>query len=95
MILLKDMLETTLSRPHLETANNILCCYQNTTSQIQVVRVFDSLPRIFEKIVFPGERLLFEAFSHAELQVYTNSAECSAEVNRILCSQLQVCESTR
>ncbi|HEY9881825.1 MAG TPA: DUF1830 domain-containing protein [Leptolyngbyaceae cyanobacterium] len=89
------MLETTLSRPQSENLNNILCCYQNTTNQIQVIRVPSSLPQVFEKVVFPGERLLFEAFSHAELQIYGSSADNATEVACILCSQLQVCEPKR
>ncbi|MEO1447426.1 MAG: DUF1830 domain-containing protein, partial [Cyanobacteria bacterium J06635_11] len=39
----------------------ILCCYVNVTSKIQVARVTNIPDWYFERVVFPGQRLMFEA----------------------------------
>jgi len=42
------------------TAQPVLCCYQNHSSQIQVIRIADMPDQYFERVVFPGQRLMFE-----------------------------------
>jgi hypothetical protein len=51
--------------------DNILCCYVNATNQIQVVRITNVVNWYFERVVFPGQRLVFEALRDAVLEVHT------------------------
>jgi len=69
-----------------------LFCYQNTTSQIQVVRSDRSARQKLEKIVFPGERLLFRDATTSVVEVYSSTATGLTLIDRISCSQLQVLE---
>ena len=48
----------------------ILCCYVNATSKIQVARVTNIPNWYFERVVFPGQRLLFEAVPEALLEIH-------------------------
>jgi Domain of unknown function (DUF1830) len=68
----------------------VLCCYVNATSQIQVIRIVDLPSHYFERAVFPGQRLLFEASPNAELEVHTGMTVGSILADRISCLRLQV-----
>ena len=46
--------------PH-DDKNVLLCCYVNATSQIQVARITNIRNWYFERVVFPGQRLVFES----------------------------------
>jgi hypothetical protein len=73
-----------------DPAMRILCWYINTSSKIQIARITNIPNWYFERTVFPGERLLFEALPEAELEV-CRSVETGAIVcERILCARLQV-----
>jgi hypothetical protein len=68
----------------------ILCWYINITNKVEIARITNISDWYFERTVFPGERLLFEAQPEAELEVW-RSAETGAIVcDRILCDRLQV-----
>ncbi|NJK52706.1 MAG: DUF1830 domain-containing protein [Leptolyngbyaceae cyanobacterium SU_3_3] len=68
----------------------ILCCYINTTRFVQTARISNIPGWYFEKVVFPGERLLLEKHPDAWLEIYT-SEQCSAMLaERILCVRLRV-----
>ena len=54
-----------------ELNNRILCSYTNSTKQIQMIRITNIPNCDFEKIVFPQQRLMFEADSEAELEIYS------------------------
>ncbi len=51
--------------------NSILCCYVNATSQIQVARISNIPNWYFERVVFPGQRLVFEALPGSMLEIHT------------------------
>jgi hypothetical protein len=69
---------------------SILCCHTNTTRFVQIARISNIPHWYFEKVVFPGERLLFETHPDAWLEIYT-SEQCSAILaERILCVHLRV-----
>jgi hypothetical protein len=70
-----------------------LCYYRNVTNQVQIIRVTPAIPQRVEKVIFPGEQMLFHALSEASLDIYTNVATDLTSVERILCSQLQVIET--
>lgn len=71
-----------------------LCCYRNTNNQIQIARISNIPNWYFERVVFPGQILLFEALPEAELEIHTGTTVGSILVDKILCSLLQVKSST-
>lgn len=67
----------------------ILCCYSNTSDRIQAIQI-ESHPELhFERVVFPGERLLFEAVPEANLAIYLSETVSTL----IPCYQLRVTQS--
>jgi hypothetical protein len=74
--------------------SNLLCFYTNATSQIQVVRI-TNIPKFYwEKVVFPGQRLLFETVADARLEILTDEKGTSIVTDVIPCQQLRVIERT-
>src|SRR4028119_157120 len=55
----------------LDSDSKILCCYVNATSQIQIARISNIPNWYFERVVFPGQRLVFEALPEALLEIHT------------------------
>lgn len=74
----------------LQSKCKILCYYKNDTSQIQIARISNITNWYFERVVFPGEQLLFEALPEAELEIYTGTTVQAILADKILCSRLQV-----
>lgn len=70
----------------------ILCCYVNATSQIQIARITNVPNWYFERVVFPGQRLLFEAISTALLEIHTGMMASAILSDTIPCSSLLVSE---
>jgi len=73
-------------------SNPILCCYVNATSQIQIARITNVPNWYFERVVFPGQRLLFEALSTAQLEIHTGMMASAILSDTIPCSSLMVSE---
>lgn len=72
--------------------NYILCYYVNRTHQIQMARIAN-LPKCkFEKVVFPQQRLMFEALPDAILEVHTFRNNKLILSNQIGCKFLSVQE---
>lgn len=71
-----------------EWSERILCYYQNTSNQLQVARLKLPAGQLFERIVFPGQRFLFESLPDATLEILTQTTQ-----KLIQCGQLQVCET--
>ncbi|MBV9385022.1 MAG: DUF1830 domain-containing protein [Chroococcidiopsidaceae cyanobacterium CP_BM_ER_R8_30] len=71
-------------------SEQILCCYTNTTKFLQITRSEDSPAWQFERIVFPGERLLFEALPKAKLEVYICTMGKQSISATITCDYLRV-----
>lgn len=66
----------------------ILCSYVNATSEIQVARITNVDGWYFERVVFPGQRLLFEAVSGALLEIHTGMMASAILADTIPCEQL-------
>jgi 3-hydroxymyristoyl/3-hydroxydecanoyl-(acyl carrier protein) dehydratase len=79
-----------------ESSELILCFYTNCTNKIQILRVNSNQNLSFERIVFPGQRLLFKALPDAQLEIHTNQKENSTEdftsVKTFSCVHLRVHE---
>lgn len=73
-----------------EHSEIILCCYPNATSGIQIIRIANISNWYFERVVFPGQRLLFEALPHAQLEIHTSEMVSAILSNTILCDHLRV-----
>jgi Domain of unknown function (DUF1830) len=68
----------------------IFCCYLNSTSQIQIARISNIDNWYFERVVFPGQRLMFEAPTHAYLEIHTGVMASSILSDKISCEELIV-----
>ena len=66
----------------------ILCLHINITQKIQIIRI-KNIPNLhLERVVFPGQRLMFEAVPEANLEI-----QISETVTILVsCQQLRVTE---
>ncbi|MCY7381781.1 MAG: DUF1830 domain-containing protein [Microcoleus sp. CAN_BIN18] len=72
--------------------SKILCCYVNATSQIQIARICNIPYWYFERVVFPGQRLVFEAIRAAALEIHTGMMASAILSDKIPCDRLQINE---
>ncbi|MEM8722108.1 MAG: DUF1830 domain-containing protein [Cyanobacteria bacterium P01_G01_bin.39] len=70
--------------------DSILCCYVNATSRIQVARITNIPNWYFERVVFPGQRLVFEAESQATLEIHSGMMASAILSDTIPCSKLSL-----
>ncbi|MBW4519805.1 MAG: DUF1830 domain-containing protein [Scytolyngbya sp. HA4215-MV1] len=75
-----------------DSSNRILCCYVNATSQIQIARITNIQSWYFERVVFPGQRLVFEALSEAQLEIHTGMMASAILSDKIPCDRLCIQE---
>jgi hypothetical protein len=68
----------------------LVCCYVNATSKIQVARITNIDNWYFEKVVFPGQQLIFETVIDAQLEIHTGMMASSILSDVIPCIQIQV-----
>lgn len=55
-----------------ENLDKLICLHVNETRHIQIARLKNSnVDCQYERVVYPGERLLFEAVPDARLEIYT------------------------
>lgn len=73
-----------------DNSETILCCYSNRTSHIQVTRIDNIEGWYFERVIFPGQQLLFEAPSQAQLEIYTGTMGSAILLDRVQCHSLQL-----
>lgn len=67
---------------------HILCCYVNATSQIQVARITNIANWYFERVVFPGQRLVFESEPQGILEIHSGMMASAILSDTIPCSKL-------
>jgi hypothetical protein len=70
--------------------NGILCCYVNATSQIQIARITNIAKWYFERVVFPGQRLVFEALPEALLEIHSGMMASAILSDTIPCDRLSI-----
>ena len=70
--------------------DSILCCYVNATSEIQIARITNIPNWYFERVVFPGQRLVFEAISQALLEIHTGMMASAILSDTIPCTRLSL-----
>lgn len=71
-----------------DSSDSALCCYVNTASKIQVVRITNIQNWYFERVVFPGQKLMFEASIRGQLEVHSGSMASSILEDTIPCIRL-------
>lgn len=72
------------------STDRILCCYVNATSKVQVVRITNIPNWYFERVVFPGQRLMFETMPEALLEINSGMMASAILSDKIPCDRLQV-----
>jgi hypothetical protein len=70
---------------------DILCCYVNITSKIQIIRICNIANWYFERVMFPGQRLLFKAPQQSQLEVHTGGTAGAILSDTIPCDRL-ICD---
>ncbi|QKQ76786.1 DUF1830 domain-containing protein [Nostoc sp. TCL240-02] len=73
-----------------EQSGKILCCYINATSKIQVARISNIPNWYFERVVFSGQRLVFEAPRKAQLEIHTGMMASAILSDKIPCDRLML-----
>ncbi|WP_449418019.1 DUF1830 domain-containing protein [Phormidium nigroviride] len=74
------------------SSGKILCCYVNATSQIQIARITNISNWYFERVVFPGQRLVFEAVPAGLMEIHTGMMASAILSDKIPCDRLQINE---
>ena len=75
--------------------DQVLCCYANVTNQIQIARIPNIANRNFERVIFPGQRLMFESVINAQLEIYICPTGDAILLDKITCKWLRVNEEIR
>lgn len=73
-----------------QTTPIILCYYTNHTSQIQIIRLINTDRGKLEKIVFPQQRMLFEATPESQLEIVNHKDGNITKSQFISCSDLEI-----
>jgi hypothetical protein len=73
-----------------EQSRTILCCYVNATSKIQIARICNIANWYFERVVFPGQRLVFEAPLEAQMEIHTGMMASAILSDTIPCDRLAI-----
>ena len=75
--------------------DSLLCSYVNATNQIQVARITNVPNWYFERVVFPGQRLVFEAISCGILEIHSGMMASAILSDRIPCKRLAIQEESQ
>ncbi|MBW4425684.1 MAG: DUF1830 domain-containing protein [Nostoc desertorum CM1-VF14] len=75
-----------------EQSGKILCCYINATSKIQIARISNIPNWYFERVVFPGQRLVFEAPRKGQVEIHTGMMASAILSDKIPCDRLMLDE---
>ncbi len=73
-----------------DSSQPVLCCYVNATSKIQIARITNISDWYFERVVFPGQRLMFEALPKALLEIHTGMMASAILSDTIPCNRLAI-----
>jgi hypothetical protein len=73
-----------------DNSDRIVCSYRNVTSKIQVGRITNVPNWYFERVIFPGQHLVFEAIPEAQLEIHTGMMASAILSDTIPCYRLRV-----
>ncbi len=77
-----------------EHASHLVCCYVNATSKIQIARISNIPNWYYERVVFPGQRLVFQAPPHSLLEIHTGMMASAILSDHIPCERLCLLEES-
>jgi hypothetical protein len=66
----------------------ILCFYINSTDKLQLAQLQSHSS--FERLVFPGEKFMFEALPEEVLGIYTYTTSGITLLKNVVCQDIQV-----
>ncbi len=72
--------------------NQILCYYANVTHLVQVVRIGNIPNWYMERVMFPGQRLMFEKHQSLSRKYHTGMVASAILSDKIPCYVLRVIE---
>ncbi len=55
-----------------ESDRQLLCLHINVSSHLQIIRIVTIPKLVFERVIFPGQRLIFEAQPETQVEIYTS-----------------------
>lgn len=67
-----------------------LCCYKNKTNRIQIGRISNITSWFFERVIWPSQRIIFEAPLEAELEIHTSEMISAILSEKISCDRLRI-----
>lgn len=73
-----------------ENSDYALCCYVNASTHTEITRITNIPHWYFERVVFPGQRIIFEAPHHARFEIHTGTVISSILSETIDCQELQL-----
>ncbi len=76
-----------------DNSDHLVCFYVNATSQIQIARITNVPNWYFERVVFPGQRLVFEAPREGQLEINTGMMASSILSDTLSCESLAMVEA--
>jgi len=68
----------------------IICYYFNASSERQILKLKISPGLNYEQVVFPQQKLFFEAFPNSFLEIHRNTFTGTDLVDKVRCQSLQV-----
>jgi hypothetical protein len=74
----------------INSSTRFLCSYTNVTRHLEIIRIKNIPDLHLERVIFPGERLMFEAVPEAQIEIQFHD---SLRVV-VPCHQLRVTETT-
>lgn len=75
-----------------DSTGHVLCCYVNATSKMQIARITNIPNWYFERVVFPGQKLMFEALPEALLEIHSGMMASAILSDKIPCDRLVIDE---
>ena len=75
------------------TSGQIQCHYVNVTQRLQIIRIENIPSWYFERVIFPGQSLIFHTLPDALLEVHSYEMVTALLVERIPCEQIRCVES--
>jgi hypothetical protein len=74
--------------------DRILCRYHNPSADVQIARISNISHWYFERVIFPGDSLLFEAVAEAKLEIYSGDGITTLLADQIPCDRLRLATPT-
>ena len=67
-----------------------ICAYVNASNSVQIDRIANIPNWHFERVIFPGQRLIFEAPDAGILEIYTGQWANVMLAEKIACSKIKI-----